>query len=107
VYWNPKCVALSDFLGALFLWNQHWRCDECRSDDDTDIVRLTARQLVSLAADGDLNVIAFLQACFLQSDARENGDPNRGSLENVTPGLVRRDPTDGGVRGKTPMNERM
>jgi hypothetical protein len=29
--------------------------------------------------DGDLNVVASLWACFLQSDARENSDPNRGS----------------------------
>jgi hypothetical protein len=57
--------------------------------------------------DGDLSVMASLRACFLQSKARENGDPNRGSLENVTPGPVRRDPADGGVRGETPMNEQM
>jgi hypothetical protein len=61
--------------------NQRWRCDECRSDNDTDIVQSTARQSVSLVTDGDLNVVASLQACFLQSDARENGDPNQGNLE--------------------------
>jgi hypothetical protein len=61
----------------------------------------TARWLVSLAVDSNLNVMASLQACFLQSEACENGDPNRGSLENVTLGLVRRDPADGGVRGET------
>jgi hypothetical protein len=37
--------------------------------------------LVSLAMDGDLYMTASLRACFLQSEARENGDPNRGSLE--------------------------
>jgi hypothetical protein len=39
------------------------------------------RRLVSLATDGDLYVMVSLRACFLQSEARENGDPNRGSLE--------------------------
>jgi hypothetical protein len=35
-----------------------------------------AAQSVSTGMDGDLEVMAFLQACLLQSDARENGDPN-------------------------------
>jgi hypothetical protein len=79
----------------------------CYTDNDTDVVRSTARRLVSMAMDSDLYAMASLWACFLQSEARENGDPNRGSLGMVTPGPVRRDPADGGVRGKKPMNERM
>jgi hypothetical protein len=53
-----------------------WRCDVCRTDDDTDVVQSTARRSVSLAMDGDLYVMASLWACFLQSEARENSDPN-------------------------------
>jgi hypothetical protein len=30
--------------------------------------------------DSNLDVVASLQAYLLQSDARENGDPNQGSL---------------------------
>jgi hypothetical protein len=52
----------------------------CHTDDDTDVVRLMARWLVSLAMDSDLYVMASLWACFLQSEACENGNPNRGSL---------------------------
>jgi hypothetical protein len=51
-----------------------------------------------------LYVMASLRACFLQSEAHENGDPKPGM---VTPGPVRRDPADGGVRGETPMSEQM
>jgi hypothetical protein len=79
----------------------------CRTDNDTNIVRSTARRAVSLATDGDLNVMASLWACFLESKACENGDPDRGSLESVTPGPVRRDPADRGVRGEMPINEQM
>jgi ubiquitin C-terminal hydrolase len=43
----------------------------CRTDNDTDVVCSMARQLVSLATDSNLNVMASLQACFLQSEARE------------------------------------
>jgi hypothetical protein len=50
-------------------------------DNDTNVIRSTVRQLVLLAMDGDLDVMASLWACFLQSNARENGDPNQGSLE--------------------------
>jgi hypothetical protein len=40
------------------------------------VAQTMARQSVSLGMDGDLNVMASLQACLLQSDARKNGDPN-------------------------------
>jgi hypothetical protein len=52
----------------------------CRTDNGTDIVQSTARRLVLLATDSDLYVMASLRACFLQSEAHENGDPNQGSL---------------------------
>jgi hypothetical protein len=39
-----------------------------------------ARQSVSTGSEGDLNVMASLQACLLQGDARKNGDPDQGSL---------------------------
>ncbi|KAJ7725158.1 hypothetical protein B0H14DRAFT_3519387 [Mycena olivaceomarginata] len=61
--------------------NQRWRYDGYRTDEDTDIVRTIVETIGLGGADGDLNLVASLRACFLQSDARENGDPNRGSLD--------------------------
>ncbi|KAJ7715778.1 hypothetical protein B0H14DRAFT_2644045 [Mycena olivaceomarginata] len=49
-------------------------------DEDTDVVQTMVETIGLSGADGDLNLVASLRACFLQSDARENGDPNRGSL---------------------------
>ncbi|KAJ7839250.1 hypothetical protein B0H14DRAFT_2588101 [Mycena olivaceomarginata] len=60
--------------------NQRWRYDGYRTDEDTDAVRTMVETIGLSGADGDLNLVASLWACFLQSDARENGDPNRGSL---------------------------
>jgi hypothetical protein len=40
------------------------------------LFRRWARQLVLTGTDGNLDVMASLQACLLQSEARENGDPN-------------------------------
>ncbi|KAJ7801944.1 hypothetical protein B0H14DRAFT_2614879 [Mycena olivaceomarginata] len=61
--------------------NQRWRYDGYRTDEDTDVVRTIVETIGLGGADGDLNLVASLRACFLQSDARENGDPNRGSLD--------------------------
>ncbi|KAJ7875496.1 hypothetical protein B0H14DRAFT_3130669 [Mycena olivaceomarginata] len=60
--------------------NQRWRYDGYRTDEDTNVVRTMVETIGLSGADGDLNLVASLRACFLQSDARENGDPNQGSL---------------------------